>query len=374
MNFPAFSRASLFALLCLLQAGCDKDTQLRIDRLEAELREVRSDTRDEVAQIKTRVISAESAVGFSQDDRSLHDRLNHLETSIEAVRSLGATGNQPVFLRAMMQGHSLLHTDHGTFLVQMEGMDIDIAEGGYTVHLSIGNPFAFSVNQFSLTGNHGGGTPELEEGEDYSLNNPTIRAWQESLTPFEYRINTTLAPLSWTSFDVKMKADTREELEVISFSMQIENADINAQSIGSGSTNSIAHLRAGAEVASILKTEYGAFLVTFVKAEESDVGTRVHLEIGNPYGFIIDECRLVGEFGPALPIREESASNEEYREKMTLWTNQLLPFEGMISTKLAGLRKNRATILIPAAADQVQFIRCQLRIETLSLPEATEKK
>ncbi len=372
MKFSGLSLALILASLCLVQTGCDKDTQLRIDRLEAELREVRSDTRDEVAALKTRVISAETTVGFSQDSRSVQDRISHLEQGIETVRSLGARGNQSVFLRANMAGHSLLHTDHGTFFVSLDGMDIDIENGGFSVHLSIGNPYAFSISQFTLKGNHGGGTPELEEGEEYSLNNPTIRDWQEALTPFEYRVSKTLAPLSWTPFDIKLSADSREELEVVSFAMVVENADVTSEGVTEGGgVNSVAHLRLGAEVASIVKTQYGAFLVTFVKAEESDVGTRVHLEIGNPYGFIIDECRLSGQFGPEIPSRKGSISSEDYREKMTEWTAKLQPFEGMISNKLAGLRKNKATILIPAPADQVHFLRGSLQIETLSLPEAT---
>ncbi|MEM9281545.1 MAG: hypothetical protein AAGA96_06965 [Verrucomicrobiota bacterium] len=367
-------RIHLLLLAGVLSAltGCNKETEERLDRLEAELREIRSDTRDEVAQLKTRVISAESTVGYTQDGRSFADRVSFVEQSIEALRSLGSNENQTVFLRAAMKGHSLLPTDHGTFLVRLEDLDIDIANGGFFVHIAVGNPFGFAVNQFTLQGNYGGGTPELREGESYSLSNPAIRAWQESLKPFEIRVNKTLAPLSWTSFDIKLPADSREELEVVSFAMIVENADVTAEGISSGSeAGQIAHLRLGADVSSIMRTEYGAFLIRFVEVEESDVGTRALLEIGNPYGFIIEECRLSGEFGPAIPKRAADESMDTYREKMTEWTATLQPFDAMISPKLSGLRTSKATILIPAPADQVQFLRCRLVIEAISLPEAT---
>jgi len=354
---------------CLALAGCDNESQERIDRLEAELREVRSDTRDQVADLKTRVISTETKIGFSQEEGSFSDRLGSLERSIDAVRPLGSRGNQIVYLRAGMTGHTLLHTDHGTFLVRIEGLDINIERGGYDAHLSIGNPYGFSVNQFTLHGSHGSGTPELAEGEEYSLANPKIRAWQESLTPFEFRVTKPLAPLTWTTFDVEMKADSRDQLEVISFVMLIENADVTTDGMTGGqSESSVAHLKVGSKAASVMRTEYGAFLVNFVSVEKSDAGTRIKLDIGNPYGFIIEEARLSGEYGRAVPSREASTTTAEYRQRMTEWTAQLQPFEAAVSDKLFGLRKTRTTILIPAPEEEIQFLRCRLNIELPLIP------
>lgn len=30
----------------------------------------------------------------------------------------------------------------------------------------------------------------------------------------------------------------------------------------------------------------------------------MHLEIGNPYGFTLNQCRLLGDYGTVLPTRE----------------------------------------------------------------------
>src|SRR5690606_21515205 len=131
------------------------------------------------------------------------------------VLSMKSRDNEMVYLRANLQGHAPLLTDHGTFLVRMEGIDLNVGSGGYTVHLNVGNPQAIAVQQFTLRGDHGGGTPELPEDEDYNLRNEKIKVWQETLKPFEYRVTKTLEPFSWTPFDIEIAADTREDLEMI---------------------------------------------------------------------------------------------------------------------------------------------------------------
>lgn len=368
-----FRQATLFVFSSFIFSSCDKETGPRIDRLEAEIRELRSDTRDEVAQLKTRVIAAETKIGFSQEDGSFADRLGSLEQSVNGIRTLGSRGNQIVYLRTGMRGHTLLHTDHGTFLVRLESININIERGGYDAHISLGNPYGFAINQFTLRGSHGGGTPELGEGEEYNLANPKIRAWQESLTPFEVQVNKTLAPLTWTNFEIELQADSREQLEAISFVMLVENADITTDGISGGQPDrSMAHLKMGSPVASILRTEYGAFLVNFVSTEKSEAGTQIRLEIGNPCGFIIEEARISGDYGPAVPSREASTTAADYQRRMAEWTTQLQPFEASISDKLLGLRKTKTTILVPSPKGEIQFLRCRLNIESLSLPKAGE--
>lgn len=371
-GLPRPLHASAAILLALGLSGCGKDVEERLDRLEAELRGVRSDTRETVEELKTRVISAETKVGVSDGGKTLDERIKSLEDSFGEVLAMKSRENEMVYLRANLQGHAPLLTDHGIFLVRIEGMDLNLKTGGYTVHLNIGNPQALAVQQFTLRGDHGGGTPELPEGESYDLRNEKLKAWQESLKPFEYRVTKTLEPFSWTPFDIEIAANAREELEMIRFSMIVENAQLNrqfAENGGSGA-NQFAHLDVDAKSASVMKTDYGAFLITVKSTEQSDVGTKIHLEIGNPYGFTLNQCRLVGDFGKARPKRDQSASEEEYGEKMAAWTESLQPFEGMISSKISNFRWSKATILLPGKAEDVKFIRCQLRIEDVTLPAA----
>ncbi len=367
----SLQRTLTLLLMAGALTGCDKDLQERVDRLEAELRGVRSDTRDEVEELKARVIAAETSVGVSADGRSFDERIADLEGSLSQVIAMKGATNNMVYLRPNLQGHAPLLTDHGTFLVRMEGMDLNLTQGGYTVHLNIGNPHAVAVEQFTLTGDYGGGTPELDEGEEYTLNNPKIRAWQETLTPFETRISRTLEPFSWTPFDIELPADSRDQLEMIRFSMNIENARLKRQDSGSGN-GTFSHIQVDSEGASVLRTDYGAFLISVKKSEQTELGTKLTLEIGNPYGFTINQCRLVGDHGPALPKRGEQESSDEYNEKMRAWSAALQPFEAMVSSKVANFRWNRTTILIPGELDQVKFLRCQLWVEDVTLPAATD--
>jgi hypothetical protein len=363
----------LLASIGIAVSGCNSDLQQRVDRLEAELRGVRSDTRDEVSELKNRVISAETKIGISSDGRSFEERVTQLEASVSEYASMQQGKNGMVYLRPNLRGHAPLDTDHGTFLVRMEGMDLNLETGGYDVHLNIGNPHAIAIEQFSLVGDHGGGTPELDEGEAYSLDNPKIRKWQEGLKPFEYRVTTTLEPFSWTPFDIELAADSRDELEMIRFSLRVENARLKRQAAIGGSENPHAHISVGAKGASVLRTEYGAFLITVKGTEKTDLGTRVDLEIGNPYGFTINQCRLVGEHGPAIPQRADSENPEDFSQKMGDWSAKLQPFEAMISSDIANFRWNSTSVLIPGPIEQVQFLRCQLRVEDVTLPAATDK-
>ncbi len=366
-------------LTALLLNGCNKDLVERLDRLEAELRGIRSDTREQVEDLKLRVISAETKVGVAKGGKSLDQRIQSLEDSFGEVIAMKSRDNEMVYLRANLQGHAPLLTDHGTFLVRLEGIDLNLATGGYSIHLNIGNPQAIAVHQFTLRGHHGGGTPELPEGEDYDLRNEKLQAWQESLKPFEYRVTKTLEPFSWTPFDIEIPADSREELEMIRFAMVIENAQLNRQmaqgggeSGGSGGSP-FAHVEVDSKAASVLRTDYGAFLIVVKSAETSEVGTKLHIEIGNPYGFTLNQCRLIGDYGPSRPRREDSATEEDYTEKLAAWSTSLQPFESLISSKVSSFRWNKASILIPGKVEEVKFLRCQLRVEDVTLPAATGK-
>jgi len=377
---PALRRSLFGTLLALLSAivvGCGNDELIeRLDRLEAELREVRSDTRDEVAGLRTRVITAESTVGVTGGGPSLADRLSRLEGAMgEALSRQSGGANEVVYLRPNLQGHAPVATDHGIFLVRIEGIDLNLDSEAYDVHLNIGNPHALAIDQFSLVGDHGGGMPDLGEDGDYSLANPAIQEWQDTLKPFEASVAKTLEPFSWTPFTIELAADSREDLELIRFALVVENARLRREDSRDGSVSaSHAHLNVAGGGASVLRTDYGAFLISVKGSESTDLGTRLSVEIGNPYGFTLDQCRLVGEFGPAPPKREESATPEEYAEKMRAWSGSLQPFEALLPDSIASFRWNRTSIIIPAPEDQVGFLRAQLRVEDVTLPAATDRR
>ncbi len=79
-GLPQALRVSAALLLSLGLSACNKDLEERIDRLEAELRGVRSDTRETVDELKTRVISAKPG-RVSSGGKTLDERIRSLEDS-----------------------------------------------------------------------------------------------------------------------------------------------------------------------------------------------------------------------------------------------------------------------------------------------------
>ncbi len=363
------SYSAFFALFLLM--GCsDKELQKRVDRLEAELREVRSDTRDQVNVLQDRVEAAEAKVGPSTSTTNIEERLSKLTGSVNQIMRSQSASDKMAYLRPHLNGHSPLPTDHGTFLVRIEGMDLDAKAGGYQIHLNIGNPLALAVQQFTLRGDYGGGVPELKEGEEYSIYNKKIEEWQKTLTPFQATITKTLTPYSWTPFSIAVKADSRDDLQLIRFTMKVENAHLEKAGSSKSSGGTVGHLRVDSKSASALKTDYGAFLIAIKKAEKGPNGTVLHIEIGNPYGFTINQCRLVGDFGEDVPKRSPSEDQAKFAERIQVWTDSLQPFDAMISSKLSAFRWNKAVITVPGPPEQVKFLRCQLRVENVTLPNA----
>ncbi len=344
--------------------------QERVDRLEAELREVRSNTRDEVNTLADRVEAAEAKVGDAPAaSGSVDQRLNDLQDSVNRIAAAQKSGDNMAYLRPNLNGHTPLPTDHGTFLVRIEGIDLDVASGKYSVHLNIGNPMALAVQQFTLRGDHGGGIPQLKDGEEYSIYNKKIEEWQRTLSPFEATVTKTLEPESWTPFDIQVEADSREQLELIRFEMMIENAHLERKEASAGGSQH-GHIVVDSGAASVLKTDYGAFLISVKKAEPSASGTRLHIEIGNPYGFTINQCRLIGDYGEMVPKRDPTESSQAFAERLQTWTNTLLPFDSNVEMKLSSFRWNKATIIVPGPPEKVKFLRAQLRVENVTLPNA----
>lgn len=371
MNYRASLTFLPVAISAFLLSGCNKEAEERLDKLEAEIRAIRSDTRDEVATIQDRVEAAELKLGNSTEKDNLVKRLDEIDSNLRQLRQNMGSTDKRAYLRPHLNGHTPLPTDHGTFLVRIEGMDLNLQTGGYDVHLNIGNPFALAVQQFSLKGDFGGGVPELAEGEEISLFNKKIEEWQKTLTPFEATIAKTLKPYTWTPFDLQLPADTRDQLELIRFTMSVENAHLDKRSAGGAGSNEFAHLNVNSKAASVIKTDYGAFLLLIKEATKDKNGTRLNIEIGNPYGFSISQCRIIGDFGKEIPQRTEGEDQQTFANRLQTWSDSLQPFEAAVTSKLSAFRWNRASIVIPGSLEDVEFLRCQLRVEIVTLPSAS---
>lgn len=374
MNFRAAHTLPALAAAMLTLSGCNQELEDRLDRIEAEMREIRSDTRDEVGRISDRVDAAEAKLDTDADESDLRKKVGDLELALRSLQRSLQTEGRMAYLRPHLKGHVPLQTDHGTFLIRIEGMDLNLESGGYDVHLNIGNPVGLAVQQFTLKGDFGGNLPTLEEGEEYSLFNEKLEKWQKTLKPFESKVSTVLKPYAWTPVDVSLPADTRDQLELIRFTMSVENAHLESPGTGKGGKESFAHLEVGSRAAQVISTEYGAFLIMVKEAVDDSGGVRLNLEIGNPYGFTISQCRLLGDFGKMVPERGEDESQNEFASRLRTWTDSLQPFEAVVTSKLPSFRWNRASIVVPGSLEDVEFLRCRLRVEGVSLPSASERR
>lgn len=359
----------LLITFCFLVLGCS-DTE-RLDRLESEIRSIKSDTRDEVAILRERVEAAEARTGGGSSP--IEDRVGNLENRVLGLLEKYGDRKDMAYLRTNLNGHTTMQTDHGPFLIRLEGIDLNVGGKGFTAHLNIGNPLSLSVQQFLLKGDYGAGVPSLENGQNYTLYNKQIDEWQRSLTPFEFRVTKPLKPMSWTPVDVVLDAESRDDLELMRFGMVIENAHLEGIDASGSAGDTHAHISVDAQAATVLKTDYGAFLAVVKKAEARGSGTRLELEIGNPYGFSVNQCRLVGDFGPPIPKRRVGESQAKFLGRLKEWTSGLKPFDSQIDSKISSFRWNQVSIVVPGPATEVKFLRAQLRVENVTLPHVNVK-
>lgn len=361
-----FISSALSIAVAVFTSACN-DSE-RLDRLESEIRAIRSDTRDEIETLRDQV----DASGAAQGPSALDSRVERLESRLVELLEKADDRGDMAYLRANANGHATMQTDHGPFLIRLEGIDLNVGGEGFTAHLEIGNPLSLSIQQFVLKGDFGSGVPSLAPGQQYSVYNRQIEEWQRTLSPFEVRVTKPLQPMTWTPVDVLLDARSRDELELIRFSMIVENAHLEGITSNSSTTNDFAHLSVDSESASVLRTDYGAFLIVVKRAERAGVGTRLDIEIGNPYGFTINQCRLVGDFGSPIPKRGVGEPQAQFLGKLQEWTAGLKPFNSQITSKLSSFRWNTASILVPGPPEEVKFLRARLRIENVTLPQATD--
>lgn len=359
---------TLFTLTaCLLLSGCS-DTE-RLDRLDADIRAIKADTTDEVEKMR-KIVSSTGGSSAGSAPSSVSARLDRLESRFTELLTKYDDRGDMAYLRANAQGSAIMQTDHGPMMVRLEGIDLNVGGQGFTLQLDIGNPSGVAISQFLLKGDYGAGTPVLPEGQSYSIFNPQIDEWLRTLKPFEVRVNKRLAPMSWTPVDIVLNASSRDDFELIRFTMLPEVTEIEGiEAMGGGSSNSFTHISADSRSAAVLKTDYGAFLIAVNKAETKGIGTRLEIQIGNPYGFEINQCRLVGDFGTSIPRRKVGEQSAKFQARLREWTESVKPFNAQITSKIAALQWSQATIIIPGSVDEVKTLRAQLRIENVTLPQ-----
>lgn len=352
----------VFGLVVL--SGCQSDTR-RLDLLDSDIRELK----EENEALKEKISILESG----SSGTPLSARIDDLDLRFTELLQKYDDRGDMAYLRANVNGHAVLKTDHGILLIRLEGIKLNVGGEGFVVDLSIGNPTGLTFNQYDLIGDYGSRVPSLLDKTDYSIYNREIEAWQKSLTPFQLQISKPVLPQKWTPLSIVINANSRDDLELIRFKMDIKNAEIDSADPAGGEGSDFTYITVNAEspAASLIKTEYGAFFLVATGSRPSPggQGTEVDIMIGNPYSFDINDCSLRGTFGDLLPQRKAGEAPEMFRGRLSSWTRGQKPFNSRLQGKIAPGKWSATKLLVPGSYSEVQLLRAQLSIGNVTLPD-----
>jgi hypothetical protein len=384
--FAVVRVAALGALAMGILAACDQGPSTRVlesrlENLEDKLKviEKRAETAMLTAEsggqdLKQRVESVEqkSSEAIAQTSsfaEEANSRFQRIEQSISNVMRIKEESEAVAYLEPEAPGHRTLQTEHGTFLVRIESIERDLVGGGYRAELNIGNPMGLELQEFRLKGDFGLPAPKLNPGEAYGDYSKRLDEWQKTMTPFDEGLVGSIQPNAWTRVSLPLRAASNpEQLKLIRVAMVVSRAQLANQE-GPGDFSVI---NADSDGAGLVKTDYGPLLMTVADMTPEGAGTRVRVRVGNPFGFVINEAILTGQFGPSPPRKMETEANELYRKRLELWSEQMLPLEAKFTGTIAPLRWSEATFLVPTAdQSRIKYLRLKMQVTNITLPNTS---
>ena len=369
-------RTKIFFLLpavALLSLTSCQDQELldRIDALETELEEVKTSTLSEVTiasdDLARRVTVLEKDA-LSKDTLASQqeDRFKRIEQTFS--EALNDQQNKKVYLPNGTPENKILQTKLGSFLVKLEGIDQDPATGSLKARIRLGNPTNVSLNEFTLTGDYGDLAPELQPGEQYDAYSKRLDTWERGLTPFQQKLTQEMVPNSWNLLEVALPSGTNESRDMIRFSLSADNARLSVSG-SSLADDEYANFHLDRNQASVLKTEYGGFLISPLGQPKIDSkGHFAFVKIGNPTGLSVGRSKLTGKYGPAPPMKEPDETPEDHNQRISAWKTTLVEFEAQVADKLLSGKWTSTKFLVPESdVSKMQFFRLKLIVENVSL-------
>ncbi len=387
MAFPRPSLIRVFARLLLVVigvplTGCDQGPsnrviETRISELETKLKliEKRADSamlaaetsgqdlvnRIEAAEQQGTEAANQTATLVTENEA----RFQRLEQGLANVMRIKEESEAVAYLDPTSQAHRPIQTDHGTFLVRLESIQRNPL-GGFVVELNIGNSLGMEIMEYRLKGDFGQPAPKLEPGEAYGEFSKRLDEWQKTLTPFEVDLNEPILPDAWSRVLLPLNAPDENALKLIRLSMSVGKARLDNQE---GPASDFSAINADSKTAGLVKTDYGPLLVSVTRMEPEGSGTRVHVMVGNPYGFIINEGVLSGQFGPSPPRKMESEAPPLFQKRLQIWSEQMEDFTTPFSGAIAPLRWSDASFLIPSGDQtRIKYLRVKLQVTNITLP------
>lgn len=295
-------------------------------------------------------------------------RFQRIEQTLTNVMRIKEESEAVAYLDPTSEGHRTLKTDHGTFLVRMEKIQRNPAGGGFTIDLNIGNPTGLELQEYRLKGDFGQPAPQLQPGEAYGDYSVRLDEWQKTMIPFEETIVVPVLPNAWSRISLPLNAPSEESLKLIRVAMVVQRARLSNQE-GAGDYSVV---NADSDGAGLVKTEYGPLLMTVTGMVPEGGSTRVQVSVGNPFGFIINEGILSGQFGPTAPRKMESESTGLYQQRLLLWSQEMEEFKTRFTGTISPLSWSQASFVLPTTdQSRIKYLRLKLEVSNLTLPKST---
>ncbi|NNE90841.1 MAG: hypothetical protein HKN23_04270 [Verrucomicrobiales bacterium] len=383
--FPPRSTASLAiflgAVLCFSVSCKDQELERRVEMLEAELKTVKSSTQDRIDQsssksddINRRMELSEQKITEAQAQVSTvvtqHEtRFQRLEKSISDLVRMQEQREKQAYLRPGIAENIALQTELGSFLVRLVDIKPALGSGGSVARINLGNPSNIAIQEFTLKGDFGGGAPVLKPGEQYTEYSKRLDEWQKGLTPFEQTLVKEITPNSWTTIELPISATGENPVQLIRFTMTVKRAQL-AVNESNESNDKFSVFYLDAQGASVLKTDYGGFLISpLPRSPEPDgIGRNIFVKVGNPTGFTVKGSKLIGQYGPKPPSRLPGEQDEMFSQRISNWKKELRDFEADLVGIINETRWSEVSFYIPESElSRMQFFRVQLKLENVSL-------
>ena len=373
-------------MLSLFLTGCREETstavlERRIERMQSEINRLEKLTDEAIvlsestgtdAEQRLETVEQRSQEALNQASTAAAGqaaRFERIENALSTVMRIKEESEAMAHLSPTAEGHQTLQTKHGTFLVRLESLNKNESAPGFIAALNIGNPLGLTIQDFTLKGEFGSPAPQLEPGEAYGDYSTRLDTWQKTLTPFEENMAVALNGNAWTKVELPLAAPNIAAVELIRVAMVIKRAHLDNQ----GGTGEYSVINAANDAANLVKTDYGPFLVTVTGMHSEGSRTRVHLLVGNPYGFIVNTSQISGEFGPTPPKKMDSESPSQYAQRLHHWAEQMAPFESNLAGTLAALRWSKASFTVPSTDQRkIKYIRSQIKVENVTLPKPAD--
>jgi uncharacterized coiled-coil protein SlyX len=156
------------------------------------------------------------------DLRFIRLRLEILRASLPDASDPGH-GNRLV-IGLQSKGGFILPTDHGSFILSVEGFRK--TDKGHEMEVRFGNPLGFTVTRASLVGRFGPAQPKAETFPEFSDYRFRLSEWQQRLRTFEIEIPGELAPFSWSPKTLLLRTTDPADLAFVECQLQVKNVSL----------------------------------------------------------------------------------------------------------------------------------------------------